>query len=143
MNPVGAAPLTGNQAGNPFVARGAVYFQPQAAHNYFLSKVDLAKAAEDFDLFKSYGFNTVALDINWGELVARVDGNLDPTVINGSNVLKLKALAQLAEEKGMFVYVLPLNQIVPVGSMDRRSRALMTRRETISNLSKAFTLRTG
>jgi len=111
----GTQPTLLDKNGNPFVARGAVYFQPQAAHNYFLSEVDLEKAAEDFDLFKSYGFNTVALDINWGELITSVDSNYNPTATNALNIAKLKALAQLAEDKGMFVYAMPLTQSVPKG----------------------------
>ncbi len=102
--------------GNSFLAKGIVFYQPQAAHHYFLSKVDLKQASKDFDLFKTYGFNTIVLDTNWGELITRVDDtdNYKPIVINDANVAKLKALVELAAEKELFVYILPLNQVVPM-----------------------------
>lgn len=104
-----------NAEGKPFVAKGVVYYQPNAAHHYFLEGLDLSRLPQDLKNFKAIGFNTLSIDVGWGELFAEVDtqNNYLPVRINNDRVEKLKKLAAVAKSEGFYLSISPGLQNVP------------------------------
>jgi hypothetical protein len=112
---LGNPPALLDAEGRPFVAKGAIYYQPQAAHHYFLERLDLARVPADLAQLKAIGFNTLGIDVGWGELVAEADpaNHYLPTRLHQDRIDKLTAFASLAREAGFFLYISPGVQIVP------------------------------
>jgi hypothetical protein len=111
----GKHPTLINAQGKSFVAKGVVYYQPTASHHYFLRGLDLKRVPQDLQQLKTVGFNTLTLDIAWGELFAEVDPQqgYKPIRIHQTLVNKLLKLIGLARKHGFYVYILPADSCVP------------------------------
>jgi hypothetical protein len=112
---LGDKPTFINAAGEPFISKGIIYYQPNAAHHYFLRGLDISRVSADLRKFRDVGFNTICIDVGWGEIFDDVDpnNNYSPTRINYVNIEKLKALVSIARSECFYVYVSPGVQIVP------------------------------
>lgn len=112
----GENPTFINAQGQPFVAKGIIYYQPKASHQFFLRNLDLSIVRRDLQKFKKTGFNTIGIDVSWGELIAEVDpkNNYTPTRFHNDRIEKLKKLAQIAQEEGVYLYVSPGIQNLPM-----------------------------
>ncbi len=104
-----------NADGKAFVAKGIVYYQPQASHHYFFEMLDLDRVPDDLETFRKAGFNTICITISWGELFEEVDpkNHYKPTKFYNDRIAKVKKLLQIIYDNGFYVYVSPGNEIVP------------------------------
>jgi len=76
LNIASAVTVEGRQfifRGQPLFIRGAMYYQPHAYHQYFWETWWRSEFLHDLDRLPTYGFNAVALQVNWGSFASRVD----------------------------------------------------------------------
>ncbi len=111
----GKNPTLINAAGKPFVAKGIVYYQPQASHHYFFEMLDLKRVPKDLEIFRKAGFNTISITISWGELFKEVDpkNKYKPTKFYDKRIAKIKKFLKIVQDEGFYIYVQPGNEIVP------------------------------
>ena len=111
----GASPALVNAAGETFTAKGVVYYQRHAAHHFFLENLDLSRLAADLETLREIGFNTLFLDVSWGEVVAETDPgrNHQPLRLHSDRLEKLRTLATVTHKAGFYLYLSPSCASVP------------------------------
>jgi len=112
---LGERPTLVDASGRSFVAKGVVYYQPAASHHYLLKGLDLARVPGDLERLKDVGFNTLLLDVAWGEFVAEADpaDGYCPKRLYADRIEKLTKLARMARDAGFYLYVSAATSCVP------------------------------
>jgi len=59
--------------GRPLFLRGAYYVQPTAYHHCFLERLDERQMARDLRAMRDAGMNCLAIGVNWGDLMPRLN----------------------------------------------------------------------
>ncbi len=82
--------------------RGAMYFQPHAFHQYFWEELDLGRLKHDLTTISGQGFNAIAVQVNWGSFMTKLDQAERGRTLSEDNEEKLIELLTEAERNNLY-----------------------------------------
>jgi len=89
--------------GKPVFLKGAMYYQPHAYWGYAFQDLDEKMVPDDMALMKKQGFTMVEFQVNWGDIVKRVDVETGESVIDEEGIRRLRLLITEARKQGLYV----------------------------------------
>jgi len=89
--------------GKPVFLRGSYYVQPAAYHHCFLIEFDERQMARDFRRMRKLGMNCLAISVNWGDFISRLDVAKRRCEWNAEVGRRLRRLLDCARRENLIV----------------------------------------
>jgi len=89
--------------GKPIFLRGSFYVQPAAYHHCFLTELEEAQLGPDFRAMREAGLNCLAICVNWGDLMPRLEAGTRRYDWDRGVTARLRRLLAAAQREGLIV----------------------------------------